>query len=73
MDVQQTVLTFVLWQGDLREVHRRRGRTVVTIARELLGDLDTNVFLRLLSRATDVRREDALIEAAKRLLELVVI
>ena len=73
MDVQQTVLTLVLGQGDLREIHRRRGRAVVTVARELFSNLDTNVFLRLLSRTTDMGRENALIDATKWRLELVVI
>ena len=65
MDVQQTVLTLVLGQGYFGEIHGRGSRTIIAIAREFFHHLYTNVFLRILGRTTDMRRENALIDATK--------
>ena len=67
------MLTLVLGQGDLGKIHRRRRCAVIALAREFFGHFDADIFLCFLSRAADMRRENALIDTSKGRLELVVI
>ena len=71
--MQQTVLVRVCGQCHFREVDRRDRGAVVRISDQLLGYLDTDVLLGFQGRTTDMRRQNHVIQAAQRALELFIV
>ena len=73
MNVQQTVLVRVRGQCHFGEVDRGDRGTVVRVRDQFFGDLDTNVLLGFQGRTTDMRRQNHVIQAAQRALELFIV
>ena len=73
VDVQDPAQPWVSRQRDLGEVDGRQRGTVVAVADELGGHLATDAFLSLARGAADVRREQHVLEADERRLEVALV
>ena len=73
VNMQQTMLTGMGRQRHFREIHRRQRSTVVAVHDELLRHFPPDVFLSFLSAATDVWRQQNIVQPTQRAEELVIV